>query len=119
MNQSKTLVKKQIEQQRKGLGSTGKPFINKRTGKPTYSPSYAKKKGKTSPIDLHDKGDFQFETFIDIRTDTFVFDSADEKSERLQQQFGTEIFGLNTESKIETKPALQKELKQQIKQQMK
>lgn len=103
---------------KKGLGSSGNPFINKNTGKDEYSPSTAKKKGRKKPIDLYDTGDFQREIFIDVREKTFVIDSADEKSGKLIAQFGGEIFGLNSETKSEVKKDLQVELKQQIKKQM-
>lgn len=94
----------------RGLGSTGKPFININTGKDEYTSFTAKRKGKKKPIDLKDKGDFQRDIFIDVRTDTFVLDSADEKTNKLIAQFGEEIFGLSYDSRVIIKPTLQKEI---------
>jgi hypothetical protein len=104
----------QISQQHNGLGYSGDAFINKNTGKPTYSKGYARKKGKISPIDLDDKGDFQREIFVDIRENTFVIDSANEKTEKLLAQFSGDIFGLNKETKTDLKPTGQKVLKKQF-----
>lgn len=94
----------------RGLASTGKPFINANTGTDEYAPSTAKKKGKKKPIDLKDKGDFQQDIFIDVRTDTFIIDSADSKTDKLLKQFGPDIFGLNYDSRVVIKPILQKEI---------
>ena len=99
----------------RGLASTGKPFINANTGKDEYSPSTAKKKGKLKPIDLHDKGDFQNDIFIDVRTDTFILDSADSKTDKLIKQFGEEIFGLSPDSKELARPVIQKQLVKEVK----
>lgn len=116
---SPTIKEQQINQQHKGFGYNGEPFINKHTGKPTYSKSYARKKGKSSPIDLEDKGDFQKEIFVDVRDDTYVIDSANEKTDKLIAQFSGDIFGLNKESKIEIKPTGQKILVKQFKNKLK
>ena len=45
-------------------------------------------------VDLKLTGDFQFELFVDVRADTFVIDSADEKSQKLKSKYGEMIFGL-------------------------
>lgn len=94
----------------RGLGSTGKPFINANTGTDEYTSFTAKRKGKKKPIDLKDKGDFQRDIFIDVRTDTFVLDSADEKTNKLIAQFGEEIFGLSYDSRVIVKPIIQHEI---------
>lgn len=112
------LIRAQRLQMQQGLDKMGKPFINKNTGTDEYAPSTAKKKGKKKPIDLKDKGDFQNEIFVDIRENTFVIDSADSKSEKLIKQFGEGIFGLNSESRITTKPGITKNLLKQVKVQM-
>ena len=119
LDKSREILQAQKMQQSKGLGSDGKPFINKNTGKPTYSKGYAKKKGKTSPIDLQDTGDFKRNEFLDVRGTTFIIDSADTKTEKLLQQFGGNIFGLNEETKIDLKPTLQKGLKVNTQKQLK
>lgn len=105
-------------QQQQGIASTGKPFINKNTGTSEYSPSYAKRKGKKAPIDLHDKGDFQNDMLLDVRTDIFIIDSANEKTQKLLDQFGPDIFGLDYESRVIAKPELQTELVNLVKQQL-
>lgn len=119
LDNKKEILQAQKLQQSKGLGSDGKPFINKNTGKPTYSKSYARKKGKESPIDLEDKGDFKRDEFLDLRGATFVIDSADEKTEKLLAQFGENIFGLNSETKAELKPINQKTMKENVQKQLK
>ena len=102
----------------RGLASTGKPFINANTGTDEYSPSTAKKKGRKKPIDLKDKGNFQSDIFIDVRTDTFILDSADSKTDKLIKQFGPDIFGLNYDSRVDIKPFLQKEIIAETKRQL-
>jgi len=86
-----TLQKQQLAA---GERNDGKPIFNVKTGSDEYSPAYAKKKGKSKPIDLHDKGDFYFGTFADVREEGIYVDSADDKSEKLQENYGDAIFGL-------------------------
>ncbi len=108
---SEEYVRLQNEQMARGERSDGKPIFNVKTGSYTYSPAYAKKKGKTKPIDLHDKGDFYKETFIHVDgPDKVIVDSADSKSGMLQETYGDKIFGLNDESKIEFIPIAQQNL---------
>lgn len=111
LNKKKQILEQQVNQQRAGISSTGKPFININTGTDEYSPGYAKKKGKLKPIDLFNTGSFQREEFMDVRKDVIVFDSADKKTEKLIEQFGEEIFGLSPDTRIGLKPELQTELK--------
>lgn len=104
-------VKIQQQQMMKGEREDGKPIFNVISGKDTYSPSYAKKKGKFKPIDLYDTGAFQSGIFLHIDDATdFVVDSADSKSGMLQNNYGTQIFGLNDENKVQFKPVAQKNL---------
>lgn len=110
-NKRHEIVEQQIKQQRKGLGKDGKPFININTGTDEYSPGYAKKKGKKKPIDLFNTGSFQREEFLDVRPNSYVIDSADEKTDKLIKQFGDTIFGLNQESIVELQPEIKPELK--------
>lgn len=104
-------VRLQQEQMLSGLREDGKPIFNIKTGSDTYSPGYAKYKGKSKPIDLHDTGAFQGDIFLHVDDATkFVVDSADSKSGKLQDNYGTKIFGLNEEKKVQFKPVAQKNL---------
>lgn len=98
-------VRLQQEQMMRGERSDGRPIFNLKTGSDKYSPAYAKRKGKSAPIDLRDKGDFQDSIFIHVEDPVkAIVDSADSKSGKLQENYGTQIFGLNAESKVEFKP---------------
>ncbi len=97
IDSSKTFVQLQKDQLLSGERSDGEAIFNLKTGSDEYSPSYAKKKGKKKPIDLRNKNDFYSGIFVDPRADGLVSDSADSKSEMLQETYGKEIFGLNEE----------------------
>lgn len=104
-------VRLQQEQMRSGTREDGKPIYNVNTGSGTYSPSYAKKKGKSKPIDLLDTGAFQGDIFLHVDDATkFVVDSGDSKSGKLQENYSTKIFGLGDEKKVELKPVVQRNL---------
>lgn len=108
---SEEYVRLQQEQMLSGLREDGKPIFNLKTGKDTYSPGYAKYKGKSKPIDLSDTGAFQGDIFLHVDDSTkFIVDSADSKSGKLQDNYGTKIFGLNEEKKAQFKPVAQKNL---------
>lgn len=84
----------QKDQLSEGLRSDDKPIFNILTGRDSYSPGYAKKKGRSRPIDLKNTGAFYSEIFLDVRADDFLVDSADSKTESLIQRYGDKIFGL-------------------------
>lgn len=101
----------QKEQMMRGERQDGHPIFNLKTGSDQYSPAYAKYKGKSAPIDLRDKGDFQDAIFIHVDDpQTAVVDSVDSKSGKLQENYGTAIFGLNRESRVEFTPIGQRNL---------
>lgn len=101
----------QKQQMMRGQRQDGKPIFNLKTGSDQYSPAYAKRKGKSSPIDLRDKGDFQDAIFITVEDpDKAIVDSADGKSGKLQENYGTAIFGLNDESRVGFAPIGQRNL---------
>ena len=110
VDSSQEYVRLQREQMLKGLTATGRPIMSslRREGSPPpeeYSYSYRKYKGKAFPIDLYDKGNFQENIFLHTdNAQTFTVDSADSKSGKLQEVFGTSIFGLNDQSKSEFIP---------------
>jgi len=113
---SEDYVRLQQEQMKSGLREDGKPIYNVKTGSYTYSPSYAKKKGKSKPIDLYDTGAFQGDIFLHVDDATkFVVDSADSKSGKLQENYGTKIFGLDEDNKVSLKPIVQKNLAEDFK----
>ena len=68
-----------------------------------YSPftiEIRKKKGKqTKHVDLFDKGNFQGDFYIDIKSDSAVIDSKDSKRDELVERWGIELFGVNNENK--------------------
>jgi hypothetical protein len=109
-------IRLQREQMREGLTRSGGHIISslERKGNPPpdeYSYSYRRYKGKAFPIDLYDKGNFQNDIFLKIDdSETFTVDSADSKSGKIQEVFGTSIFGLNDESKVELIPIVQQNL---------
>jgi len=88
-------VSLQQDQMLSGKRSDDKNIFRLSTGSDEYSPAYAKRKGKSKPIDLEDKGDFHGEIFMDVRDEELFIDSADPKSGMLQKEYGEEIFGLN------------------------
>lgn len=118
IDSSDEYVRLQNEQMAKGERADGKPIFNVKTGSDEYSPAYAKKKGKKKPIDLHDRGDFYRETFLLVEGDKAVIDSADSKSNKLQENYGTQIFGLNKDSKIQFKPIAQQHLVNGVKKEL-
>lgn len=104
-------VRLQREQMLQGLKQDGRPIFNLKTGRDTYSPGYAKYKGKSKPIDLYDKGPFQEGIFIHVDdAQTFVEDSADSKSGKIQETYGSLIFGLNEESNVKFIPIARQNL---------
>lgn len=92
---AETYVQLQKEQLEEGFRSDDKAIFRLTTGSDEYSPGYAKYKGREKPIDLKDKGNFQADIFIDVREDEIFIDSADSKSTMLQEDYGTEILGLD------------------------
>lgn len=71
------------------------------------NPQYAAMKAQMNPlagegnVDLKNKGDFYSGIFTDVRADSIVVDSADQKSTALQSKYGERIFGLDDDSKSE------------------
>lgn len=105
IDSSEEYVRLQQEQLAKGQRADGKPIFNIKTGSSIYSPGYAKKKGKSSPIDLHDTGAFYSEIFIQVDdTVNARVDSLDSKSDTLQDRYTEQIFTLNDESKVKLVP---------------
>lgn len=91
----------QRQQMLKGLKSDG-TLIGK-----YRSQTYANKKASMNPlagqgnVDLKLTGSFYNEIFTDVRSDSIVVDSADQKSAALQEKYGETIFGLDDDSKSE------------------
>lgn len=84
----------------KGIKASGEEI------KPPYSTKTAKKKGRKTP-NLYDKGDFQGAIFADVRDNSVIIDSADNKASMLIKKYGEDILGITKESKVE----LSKELR--------
>lgn len=113
MDTDRELARVQQMQLFSGLSADG------RTIQPPYAESTIeakRKKGQpTDRVTLKDTGAFYAGIIIDVRENTFVIDSADEKSGKLQDRYGEKIFGLNSESRIEyiktLKPAFINEIR--------
>lgn len=59
---------------------------------------YGKEPG---PIKLYDTGDFYRGMLLDVRQDIFILESADPKSNMLQNRYGNNIFGFGTKAQAE------------------
>lgn len=92
----------QKEQMFDGEREDGTPIFNTKTGSEYYSPSYARYKGKDSPIDLKDTGAFYGGMFTRQESEGLLVDSDDHKSDMLKETY--EPFLLNDDSKIEFMP---------------
>lgn len=104
------VVRIQQEQLFEGTKADDDVIFNKKTGSEYYSPSYAKYKGKDSPIDLKDRGAFYDGIKATSESEGLLIDSTDEKAEMLKETYGEEIFGLGTDSKKEYIPIAHKRL---------
>lgn len=113
------LVDRQKDQMLSGLNKKGK-IIGK-----YKSAAYANLKHSMNPIpglgvpDLLLSGDFYRKIYGDVRGNTLILDSTDEKAGFLAKRFGEEIFGLNKDSKKEfikedLKPAFMTEIKKVV-----
>jgi hypothetical protein len=100
-NTEKQAISAQQQQLISGLRSDDENIFNIQTGSDEYSPAYAKKKGKLKPIDLYDTGAFSGGVFAQPSRDGILLDSSDQKSQLLQKNYGTEIFGFGTGAKTD------------------
>lgn len=110
INSREEYLELQREQTKSGERSDGRPIFNIKTGSVTYSPGYAKKKGKLTPIDLYDKGDFSNAMFMDVEGDRMIVDSADSKSAKLQENYSEAIFPLGDKRMPQFTPVAQTNL---------
>ena len=101
-------ISAQRQQLISGLRSDDKNIYNVITGSDQYSPGYAKKKGKSKPIDLFDTGAFNEGVFAQASDKGLTIDSSDDKSTKLQTNYGKEIFGFGTGAKVDYLPVLRK-----------
>ena len=96
-------VELQREQMFAGIQSDGKEIQRigaKYKGYATSTIKIKEKKGQpTDRITLKDTGSFYADTFADARAEGIISDSADEKSAKLQEDYGSKIFGLADPSK--------------------
>lgn len=96
-------VELQREQMFSGIQSDGKEIQRigaKYKGYATSTIKIKEKKGQpTDRITLKDTGSFYADTFADARAEGIISDSADEKSAKLQEDYGSKIFGLADSSK--------------------
>lgn len=116
INSREEFIRLQQEQMLRGEREDGRPIFNLQTGRDQYSPGYAKRKGRSKPIDLRDTGAFQDRIFlVSENGDTFTVDSADSKSGKLQENYGKQIFGLADDSKVRFIPVLAQTLQTDFK----
>jgi hypothetical protein len=81
-----------------GKTSTGDSITYQ--GRSQYSRSYARRKGRFSPIDLKDTGSFHSKTFAEVSGSNILFSSTDSKTDMLKKKSGEDIFGLTDSSKF-------------------
>lgn len=90
-------LKSQKEQMYDGIDSDGLAI------EPEYTPfTVIMKEAKGQPssrVTLKDTGDFYNAMYIEKRADSLIVDSKDWKSNALQEKYGDEIFGLDTDYK--------------------
>jgi len=112
----------QREQMFSGILSDGKEIQRIGAKYKGYSPRTIREKQKkgqpTDRITLKDTGDFYFEIFADPRSDGIVVGSADSKSEKLQEDYGENIFGLSDKPKQEYVNVVRPELIGQLETQL-
>lgn len=104
INSSDDVIRIQREQLFAGERSDDTQIFNIKTGSEYYSPSYAKYKGKDSPIDLKDKGGFYRGLDAKPEDGGLLIESDDPKAKELKDNYGEEILGLGTYSKNELAP---------------
>ncbi len=92
-----------VQQMEKGLDSKGQPITYE--GRTRYSERTAKRKGRYTPIDLKDTGDFHRGIDSFVGRDAIFFDSTDPKSGLLQQKSGEVIFDLSPDSIVKARKA--------------
>ncbi len=64
--------------------------------------SQKRRKGQpTDRVTLRDKNNFHREIFVEVREETYVIDSFDEKANQLIKDYGGVIFGLNRPRRTE------------------
>lgn len=97
---SEIAAEAQRQQLAQGLDRFDKNITNQITGSDEYSESYARKKGKRKPIDLHDLGNYYAGIALDLRNDgTFVMFSQDEKGPMLHERYNA--LGLGSTARME------------------
>lgn len=95
------LILKQQIQMLHGLDAKGEKIGKYR------NPKYAAAKFAMNPlagegyVDLRLTKDFFNAQFVDVRTDVFVIESGDEKTDALVKKYGEDIFGLSKDYKTE------------------
>ena len=114
-NTAGDFVRIQQEQLKKGLRSDGNEIFRISTGSDEYSPGYAKKKGFSKPIDLYNLGNFYGGINVSVDELQIQIESDDIKNAMLQEDYGKEILGLNSDSKAEYREILTSEIIRQIK----
>lgn len=76
-----------VSQMDEGLLSTGSKIV------PDYHPNYAAFKGFKTP-NLKDTGDFHSGVFVERKGDRLLFDSKDDKTNKLESKYSSDIFGI-------------------------
>jgi hypothetical protein len=90
---------RQREQLLQGLRNDDKAIYNVITGSDEYSESYAKRKGKSKPIDLYNTGAWSKGIGVDVRKDELYIFSEDQKDAKLEKNYSPQILGLGTKAR--------------------
>jgi len=100
IEESITDTSQQLVQAQRNQMLHGKNVFGELIGKYRSEP-YARKKYKMNSlagfgnVDLRLENNFQKDIFVDPRDNSVVIDSGNEKTEKLIEKYGKEIFGLN------------------------
>lgn len=84
-------------------------------GRAAYSAGYAKRKGRSAPIDLKKTGAFHSGIYARVGRGDITHGSRDSKESLLVEKSGETIFGLNDESLEVLKPQAEEQLIANIK----
>lgn len=112
----------QREQLFSGIQADGKEIERLGADYKGYAPRTIREKEKkgqpTDRVTLKDTGEFYLDIFADPRAEGIIVDSADSKSQQLQEDYGTKIFGLSDNPKQlyinKLRPEMVKQLTDQL-----
>lgn len=109
-------TEQQAEQMERGKDRYGSNITNYETGSDTYSPSYARYKGFSKPINLKDSGDYYQGLKLDVRGMIFKLYSTDWKDKMLENTYHPLGLGVEAKNKyiVSLRPVFIKEIHEQL-----